>query len=412
MASKKSKPKKKRAVKSPFDPIESVIADIRRGKMAVVVDDEDRENEGDLIMAGEHATAKAINFMAKHGRGLICVPTSGDRLRQLGIERMVPTNKESYKTDFQVSVDAAEGISTGISAKDRARTIQVMADSTATSEALIQPGHVFPLRACPGGVLQRAGHTEAAVDLAKLANCRPIGVICEVMNDDGTMARLPQLKRYAKKHGLKICSIEALIKHRREREKLVEKVEVVDMPTRFGNFKLHLYRSSLDDQHHIALVMGEVESAQNVMVRVHSECLTGDVFASLRCDCGSQLDHAMQQVADAGTGVIVYMRQEGRGIGLAPKMHAYKLQEKGLDTVEANTQLGYAMDLREYGLGAQILVDLGVRHIRLLTNNPKKVVGLEGYGLDIVEQLPIRVPPNRLNKKYLATKREKMGHKI
>jgi 3,4-dihydroxy 2-butanone 4-phosphate synthase/GTP cyclohydrolase II len=412
MPAKKSTAKKKRATKSPFDSIESVITDIRRGKMVIVVDDEDRENEGDLIMAGEHATAKSINFMAKHGRGLICVPTSGDRLRQLGIERMVPTNKETFKTDFQVSVDAAAEITTGISAKDRARTIQVMADPTAMPEALVQPGHIFPLRACLGGVLQRAGHTEAAVDLAKLAECRPIGVICEIMNDDGTMARLPQLKRFAKKHALKICSIEALIKHRREREKLIEKVEVVNMPTEFGDFKLHLYRSSLDDQHHLALVMGEVESVKNVMVRVHSECLTGDVFASLRCDCGSQLKHAMQQVAAAGAGVIVYMRQEGRGIGLAPKMHAYKLQEKGLDTVEANQQLGYAMDLREYGLGAQILVDLGVKHIRLLTNNPKKVVGLEGYGLDIVEQLPIRVPPNKHNKKYLATKRDKMGHKI
>jgi 3,4-dihydroxy 2-butanone 4-phosphate synthase/GTP cyclohydrolase II len=412
MPAKKSNAKTKRATKSPFDSIESVIADIRRGKMVIVVDDEDRENEGDLIMAGEHATAKSINFMAKHGRGLICVPTSGNRLRQLGIERMVPTNKETFKTDFQVSVDAADGVTTGISAKDRAHTIQVMADPTALPEALAQPGHIFPLRACPGGVLQRAGHTEAAVDLAKLAECRPIGVICEIMNDDGTMARLPQLKRFAKKHALKICSIEALIKYRREREKLVEKVEVVNMPTEYGDFKLHLYRSALDGQHHLALVLGEVESVQNVMVRVHSECLTGDVFGSLRCDCGSQLDHAMQQVADAGAGVIVYMRQEGRGIGLAPKMHAYKLQEKGLDTVEANQQLGYAMDLREYGLGAQILVDLGVKHIRLLTNNPKKVIGLEGYGLDIVEQLPIRVPPNKHNQKYLATKRDKMGHKI
>jgi 3,4-dihydroxy 2-butanone 4-phosphate synthase/GTP cyclohydrolase II len=380
--------------------------------MVIVVDDEDRENEGDLIMAAEHATAKSINFMAKHGRGLICVPTSSSRLRQLGIERMVPTNKETFKTDFQVSVDAVDGVTTGISAKDRAHTIQVMADPTALPEALAQPGHIFPLRACPGGVLQRAGHTEAAVDLATLAECRPIGVICEIMNDDGTMARLPQLKRFAKKHALKICSIETLIKYRREREKLVEKVEVVNMPTEYGDFKLHLYRSALDGQHHLALVLGEVESVQNVMVRVHSECLTGDVFGSLRCDCGSQLDHAMQQVADAGAGVIVYMRQEGRGIGLAPKMHAYKLQEKGLDTVEANQQLGYAMDLREYGLGAQILVDLGVKHIRLLTNNPKKVIGLEGYGLDIVEQLPIRVPPNKHNQKYLATKRDKMGHKI
>ena len=398
--------------KSPFDSIESVIADIRRGKMVIVVDDEDRENEGDLIMAGEHATAKSVNFMAKHGRGLICVPTTEDRLRQLGVERMVPKNQETFKTDFQVSVDAAKGISTGISARDRARTIRVMADPTAVPDDLAQPGHVFPLRARPGGVLQRAGHTEAAVDLARLGECRPIGVICEIMKDDGNMARLPQLKRFAKKHGLKIASIEALIKHRREREKLVEKIEVVNMPTEFGDFKLHLYRSAVDGQHHLALVKGDVAAARDVLVRVHSECLTGDVFSSLRCDCGSQLHSAMKQISEAATGVIVYMRQEGRGIGLELKIHAYKLQEKGLDTVEANRRLGFPMDLREYGLGAQILVDLGVRKIRLLTNNPKKVVGLEGYGLEIVKQLPIKVSPNQHNQKYLRTKRDKMGHKI
>jgi len=414
MAVKKAikKTKEKGKSKSPFDTIESAITDIRNGKIVIVVDDEDRENEGDLILAGEHATPKMINFMAKHGRGLICAPTTEDRLRQLGIERMVPHNKETFQTDFQVSVDASTGITTGISAKDRAHTIQVMSDPTAMTENLSQPGHVFPLRARPGGVLQRAGHTEAAVDLAKLAGCRPIGVICEIMNDDGNMARLPELKRFARKHDLKICSIEDLIKHRRDREKLIEKVEAVNMPTQYGDFKMHLYRSVLDDQHHLAFVRGDVENADDVLVRVHSECLTGDVFGSLRCDCGSQLQHSMQQVAEADAGVIVYMRQEGRGIGLVPKIHAYKLQENGLDTVEANKKLGYAMDLREYGLGAQILVDLGVRRIRLLTNNPKKVVGLDGYGLEIVEQLPIKIPPNEHNQKYLDTKRYKMGHKI
>jgi 3,4-dihydroxy 2-butanone 4-phosphate synthase/GTP cyclohydrolase II len=377
-----------------------------------VVDDENRENEGDLIMAAEHATAKSVNFMAKHGRGLICVPTTEDRLRQLGIERMVPRNQEVFNTDFQVSVDAANGISTGISARDRATTIQVMADPTATPNDLAQPGHIFPLRACPGGVLQRAGHTEAAVDLAQLAGCRAMGVICEIMSDDGSMARLPELKRFAKKHRLKICSIEALIAHRHQREKLIEKVEVVKLPTQHGEFMLHLYRSAIDGQHHLALVKGDVEGPNDVLVRVHSECLTGDVFGCLRCDCGSQLHQAMEQVAAAKNGVIVYMRQEGRGIGLAPKIHAYKLQEAGSDTVEANSKLGFPMDLREYGLGAQILMDLGVRRIQLLTNNPKKVIGLDGYGLEIVKQVPIRVPANKHNKKYLRTKRDKMGHLI
>jgi 3,4-dihydroxy 2-butanone 4-phosphate synthase/GTP cyclohydrolase II len=348
--------------------------------------------------------------MARFGRGLICAPTTSERLEQLGIGRMVRENRESFRTDFQVSVDAAHGVTTGISAADRAKTIQIMASPTAVPEDLVQPGHVFPLRARPGGVLQRAGHTEAAVDLATLAHCRPIGVLCEILNDDGTMARLPQLKKFAKKHRLKICSIADLIQFRRTSEKLVEHVEVVKMPTDYGDFDLHLYRSKVDGQHHVALVRGDVAGRQKVLVRVHSECLTGDVFGSRRCDCGPQLHQAMRQIAGAGHGVIVYMRQEGRGIGFAPKIKAYKLQEQGYDTVEANQKLGFDMDLREYGLGAQILVDLGLKTIRLLTNNPKKVVGLEGYGLKIVEQVPIRVKPNPHNERYLKTKREKLGH--
>jgi 3,4-dihydroxy 2-butanone 4-phosphate synthase/GTP cyclohydrolase II len=393
-----------------FNTIESVVTDLREGKMVIVVDDADRENEGDLIMAAQFVTPDAVNFMAKHGRGLICVPTTSERLQQLGIERMVRQNRETFKTDFQISVDAARGISSGISAADRAETIRIMAEPTAVPEELVQPGHVFPLRARPGGVLQRAGHTEATVDLVQLAGCRPIGVICEIMNDDGTMARLPELITFAHKHGLKICAIASLIQFRRTREKLVERVEVVKMPTEYGDFDLYLYRSKIDGQHHIALVCGEVTGKPNVLVRVHSECLTGDVFGSRRCDCGPQLHQAMRQVAESGCGVIVYMRQEGRGIGLAPKIKAYKLQEQGLDTVEANQKLGFDMDLREYGLGAQILADLGLKTIRLLTNNPRKVVGLEGYGLKIVEQAPIRVTPNPHNARYLKTKREKLGH--
>lgn len=393
-----------------FDSIDSALADLRKGRMVIVVDDADRENEGDLVLAAEKVTPAAVNFMAKHGRGLICVPATSERLVQLGIDRMVVQNRESFRTDFQVSVDATEGVSTGISAADRARTIQVMADPTAVPGDLVQPGHVFPLRAKPGGVLQRAGHTEAAVDLARMAGCRPIGVICEIMDEDGTMMRLPKLRRFAKRHRLKICSIEDLIHHRRRSERLVERLETVQMPTAYGPFQLVLYRSETDGKHHVALVHGDVAGQPGVLVRVHSECLTGDVFGSLRCDCGPQLHHALQQIVDAGRGVLVYMRQEGRGIGLAPKIRAYKLQEEGLDTVEANLKLGYGMDLREYGIGAQILADLGLKTIRLLTNNPKKVVGLEGYGLEIVDQVPIKAGANPHNRRYLRTKREKLGH--
>ncbi|MEN9676053.1 MAG: hypothetical protein RIS76_1949 [Verrucomicrobiota bacterium] len=393
-----------------FDDIPSVLTDIRRGKMVIMVDDEDRENEGDLVMAAEKITPAAVNFMAKFGRGLICVPAAEDRLRQLGVEEMVSKNRESFQTAFQVSVDAAKGITTGISAADRARTIRIMANPRAIAEDLKKPGHIFPLRAKAGGVLQRAGHTEAAVDLSRLAGCRPVGVICEIMSDDGSMARLPELRRVAKRHGLKLCSIEQLIEFRRVSDRLVEAVEVVRMPTDYGDFNLHLYRSKIDGLHHLALVKGDVRNRPGVLVRVHSECLTGDVFGSRRCDCGPQLHAAMQMIEEEGRGVILYMRQEGRGIGLPAKLRAYKLQEGGLDTVEANLKLGFPMDLRDYGVGAQMLCDLGLKTIRLLTNNPKKVVGLQGYGLEIVEQRPIRVKPNPHNAGYLKTKRERMGH--
>ena len=395
-----------------FDTIDEVVRALAAGEMVIVTDDEDRENEGDLVMAAEKATPEAINFMAMHGRGLICVPVSNERAEQLGLQRMVAQNREMYKTDFTVSVDAAKGVTTGISAHDRARTINILADPNAKPDDLVQPGHIFPLRAKEGGVLRRAGHTEAAVDLARLAGLQPAGVLCEILHDDGTMARLPELMEFRKKHDLRICTIQSLIAHRRVREKLIEREQVVKMPTDYGDFDLHLYRSKLDGSHHLALVKGTISSDKPVLVRVHSECLTGDVFGSRRCDCGNQLQAALKQISDDGNGVLVYMRQEGRGIGLAAKIHAYKLQEDGLDTVEANAKLGFGMDLRDYGIGAQILSDLGVRKFRFLTNNPKKVVGLEGYGIQMVEQVPIRSESNPHNERYLETKRVKMGHTL
>ncbi len=395
------------------DPVEAIIADIRAGKMVIVTDDEDRENEGDLICAAEKITPAMVNFMVREGGGMLCVPVSLQIAQQLNLESMVPENREAFRTDFTVTVDAAEGITTGISAADRALTIKLLSSPKSTAADFVQPGHINPLVAKPGGVLRRAGHTEAAVDLCRLAGLREAGVLIEIMNPDGTMARMPDLKKFARKHKLKICSIADLIEYRRRSEKLVEKLEVVDMPTDFGDFKLHLYRSSLDGVHHVALVMGQIDGKKPVLVRVHSECLTGDIFTSRRCDCGSQLHAAMRRVAEAGQGVIVYMRgHEGRGIGLHGKIQAYKLQEQGLDTVEANLKLGFGMDLRDYGIGAQIIHDLGVRKIRLITNNPRKIVGLDGHRLEIVEQVPIISEPNPHNKKYLETKKKKLGHKL
>lgn len=393
-----------------FDSIESVLKDIRAGRMVIVTDDAERENEGDLLMAASKITPEAVNFMAKYGRGLICAPLTEGRARQLGLQRMVAHNREVYRTDFTVSVDAAKGITTGISARDRWRTIKVLGNAKSGPENLTQPGHVFPLQARQGGVLQRAGHTEAAVDLARLAGLDATGVICEILKEDGSMARLPDLVKFRRKHKLKMCSIGDLIAYRRRGEKLVEREQTVCLPTEFGEFDLHLYRSLTDGTHHLALVMGRVNSRNSVLVRVHSECLTGDVFGSCRCDCGPQLREAMRQIAKNGNGVLVYMRQEGRGIGLPAKIHAYKLQEQGLDTVEANERLGFPMDLREYGLGAQILTDLGVRKIRLLTNNPRKMVGLAGHGLEITGRVPIKIQPQQHNARYLQTKKRKMGH--
>jgi 3,4-dihydroxy 2-butanone 4-phosphate synthase/GTP cyclohydrolase II len=394
-----------------FSPIDEIIAEIAAGRLVIVADDPSRENEADLVGAASLCTPEMVNFMAVHARGLICAPVSPERAEALDLPQMTRRNDEGQKTAFTVSIDAAKNITTGISAADRAITVRLLADPDSTSDSFVRPGHIFPIQSVPGGVLRRAGHTEAAVDLATLAGLPPAGVICEIIHDDGTMARVGNLGGYQEKHGLKACTISQLIEYRRRSEKLVFREQTISLPTDFGDFDCHLYRVFTDGSHHLALTRGEINPENPVLVRVHSECLTGDVFQSQRCDCGSQLAAALERISNEG-GVLLYLRQEGRGIGLPAKIHAYKLQEEGLDTIEANEKLGFGADLRDYGMGAQILHDLGVRKIHLMTNNPKKVVGLEGYGLEIVEQMPISLPPNPHNHKYLETKRTRMGHTL
>jgi len=397
---------------SPFASIEEAIEEIRAGRFVVVADDADRENEGDLTIAAQFVTPDAVNFMATHGRGLICLCLTPERCDELGLRQMTDQNEAQFGTAFTVTIEARDGVSTGISAADRAHTIQVAVDPTSSPKDLVHPGHIFPLRARPGGVLKRAGQTEAAVDLARLAGLTPAGVVCEIMKDDGTMARLPDLVEFCERHGLKLVTVADLIEYRRRTEKLVERVVSVRLPTDYGEFQAVAYRETLTGKQHVALVKGDVEGKQDVLVRVHSECLTGDVFHSRRCDCGEQLELALARIEQDGEGVLLYLAQEGRGIGLLNKLRAYELQEQGLDTVEANIELGFKADAREYGIGSQILADLGLTTIRVLTNNPKKISGISGFGLDVVSQEPLEVEPNDDNRDYLETKREKLGHTL
>jgi len=397
---------------TPFASVEEAIEDIRAGKLVVVVDAPERENEGDLTIAAQFATPEAINFMATHGRGLICLCLTEERCAELALRPMTYNNETPFETAFTISIEAREGVTTGISAADRARTVQVAIDPSKGPDDLVQPGHVFPLKARPGGVLQRMGQTEAAVDLARLAGLIPAGVVCEIMNEDGTMARVPDLVPYCRRHGLKMITVTDLVEYRRRHEKLVERTTTVRLPTAHGDFTAIAFREVLTGKHHLALVRGEVDGEEDVLVRVHSECLTGDVFHSLRCDCGEQLEHALERIGSEERGVLLYMAQEGRGIGLLNKLKAYELQENGLDTVEANVELGFPPDAREWGIGNQILADLGLSTIRILTNNPRKITGLEGFGLTVVEQVPIEMPPNAENRLYLEAKRAKLGHRL
>ncbi|MCC6698606.1 MAG: bifunctional 3,4-dihydroxy-2-butanone-4-phosphate synthase/GTP cyclohydrolase II [Candidatus Hydrogenedentes bacterium] len=393
-----------------FAPVEEVFEELRAGRTIILVDDEDRENEGDLVCAAEKATPELINFMVTHGRGLVCLVMSKDRMDHLNLQPVAKENRSRFGTAFYTPIEAAEGVSTGVSAADRARTIQVAVDPTSTAKDLVQPGHVHTLCAREGGVLVRAGQTEGSLDLARLAGMNPSAVLCEVMSADGTMARLPELTRFAERHNLKICSVASIIEYRRRHEKLVERVAETTLPTEYGEFRLYAYETEIDEYHHLALVYGDFTSDENVLVRVHSECLTGDVFGSKRCDCGEQLKASLRMIAKEGKGILLYMRQEGRGIGLVNKIKAYELQDRGLDTVEANEHLGFLPDPREYGIGAQILNDLGVKRMRLVTNNPSKRVGLEAHGLIVTDRVPLIIKPNARNERYIRTKKEKMGH--